>query len=317
MSLLSLGKIINEGSSISPIDPKARAKVTLLPRADHATSRRETLSRRRGADLIIETWRESYTPRQLSLPAPYSAAAATVGVLGAALAHLAIISALTLNFKGDSSRLAPKASEDRRPSLVLLMPIVEDSTASVSPFAETRANDLARIAIDSRQIASRHAVFKIEDESDSLDQNEAPSDVRQRQFGIYTGQIIARVERAWLRPRTPVLSAGAARSEFVCQVKVLQTVSGLVSEVDFLDCNGGRVWQQSLVHAIFSASPLPAPPSPTVFEDALTLTFSAAEFRAGDAEDGYILADSNDLASGGLDKSVPREGDAINADKVR
>jgi hypothetical protein len=43
----------------------------------------------------------------------------------------------------------------------------------------------------------------------------------------------------------------------------------------------------SLVRAIQRASPLPAPPTPTVFTNALTLSFEAKAYGPGAREDEY------------------------------
>lgn len=123
-------------------------------------------------------------------------------------------------------------------------------------------------------------------------------------FGRYTGQIDARIERAWQRPRSPVNRENAALrglgiresrrgalgdEPFQCEVRILQDRQGDVQEIQLLRCNGSVAWRQSLVTAILAASPLPAPPSPSVFSDAITLTFVA-----------------HSLASGGPDEYAPR-----------
>ena len=123
-------------------------------------------------------------------------------------------------------------------------------------------------------------------------------------FGRYTGQIDARIERAWRRPRSPVngeevssngLWFTAARKRaivdepFQCQVRILQDRQGNVQEIQLLRCNGSMAWRQSLVAAILTASPLPAPPSPTVFSDALTLTFVGHPFTSGSDAGGHGL----------------------------
>ena len=123
-------------------------------------------------------------------------------------------------------------------------------------------------------------------------------------FGRYTGQIDARIERAWQRPRSPVnrenaslqglgireSRRGALGDEpFQCEVRILQDRQGDVQEIQLLRCNGSVAWRQSLVTAILAASPLPAPPSPSVFSDAITLTFVA-----------------HSLVSGGPDEHAPR-----------
>jgi hypothetical protein len=113
-------------------------------------------------------------------------------------------------------------------------------------------------------------------------------------FGRYSGQIQARIERAWQRPRSPVNVEGSqpsgpsvAQPDFRCQVRILQDNHGAVQEVQMLACNGSVTWQQSLVTAILSASPLPAPPDPAVFTHSLTMTFEGQAYRPGSSTDGY------------------------------
>jgi hypothetical protein len=113
--------------------------------------------------------------------------------------------------------------------------------------------------------------------------------------GRYRGQISARIERAWIRPRTPVSeSTDEARPDnvtgetpFICQVQIRQDALGNVEEVLLLNCNGTDAWRHSLVVAINQASPLPAPPIPTVFARDLTMTFEAHAYEPGDPSYEY------------------------------
>lgn len=121
-------------------------------------------------------------------------------------------------------------------------------------------------------------------------------------FGRYTGQINARIERAWRRPRgaiTSVASGSGSRATasnpppaadlFDCEVEIRQDLQGGVKEVDLLRCNGSAAWQQSLVTAILSSSPLPAPPTPHVFTPALILRFTAFPYTPDRSADDYEL----------------------------
>lgn len=101
-------------------------------------------------------------------------------------------------------------------------------------------------------------------------------------YGRYMNQITARIERAWERPRTPIGDV-----LFQCQVRVHQDRQGDVLGVAIEQCNGDTRWQQSLVQAIQTASPLPAPPAPAVFAEGLSLVFDAEPFRVGGGEQGY------------------------------
>jgi hypothetical protein len=107
--------------------------------------------------------------------------------------------------------------------------------------------------------------------------------------GRYLGQINARIDRAWRRPRS---SLGDAL--FQCSVKISQDRAGTVLEIELQNCTDDAKWQQSLAQAIQSASPLPAPPDPAIFADDLTLSFSAVAYRPGanlqDYEPAGIIA---------------------------
>jgi hypothetical protein len=92
---------------------------------------------------------------------------------------------------------------------------------------------------------------------------------RAKLFGLYMGQVKARVDRAWEHPSAPL--AG----RFQCKVQIAQGEHGDVKEVTLQRCNGSPAWQVSLVQAIQRASPLPAPPSEKVFTAVLTLNFDA------------------------------------------
>ena len=87
-------------------------------------------------------------------------------------------------------------------------------------------------------------------------------------YGRYLGQIQARIERAWLRPRTAIGS-----DLFRCQVRIDQGRGGAVGDITLQRCNGTVQWQESLVRAIEDASPLSAPPNPAVFTPHLVLVF--------------------------------------------
>ncbi len=100
--------------------------------------------------------------------------------------------------------------------------------------------------------------------------------------GRYIGQINARIDRAWLRPRTPI---GA--SAFSCHVRIDQNRAGHVLDVTLERCNGDLRWQVSLVQAIESASPLPAPPDPAVFAPIVHMSFRASAYSRGAPEWEY------------------------------
>jgi len=129
-------------------------------------------------------------------------------------------------------------------------------------------------------------------------------------YGRYLGQIQARIDRAWVRPRTEI---GAPR--FSCRVRIEQDRQGGVVEIKLEHCTGSPRWQQSLVSAVQTASPLPAPPDPSVYADVLSLVFESDGFRASDSTDGFEPANTSALAANqereAFERSLQRAGRAF------
>ena len=86
-------------------------------------------------------------------------------------------------------------------------------------------------------------------------------------LGRYVAELQARIERAWNRPPT-------ARAGLRCVVSVTQVPGGTVTDVRIGECNADAAVKQSIVLAVYRASPLPAPPDPSLFERNLTLVFA-------------------------------------------
>jgi TonB C terminal len=119
-------------------------------------------------------------------------------------------------------------------------------------------------------------------------------------FGRYIGQISARVERAWIRPRATPASGG-----FACRVEITQDDRGNVREVVLKQCTDQPQWQVSLVQAIQQASPFPAPPDPAVFSNLLTMEFDSDPYIVGGSEQGFEPAAK--IAGSGAVESVSRQ----------
>jgi colicin import membrane protein len=80
--------------------------------------------------------------------------------------------------------------------------------------------------------------------------------------------IVAKIQRAWIRP--PSAQAGVE-----CIVAVSQVPGGEVTAVHVNRCTiNDPALRQSVENAVLSASPLPAPPDPALFERNLELTFA-------------------------------------------
>ncbi|HEY0685042.1 MAG TPA: cell envelope integrity protein TolA [Steroidobacter sp.] len=82
----------------------------------------------------------------------------------------------------------------------------------------------------------------------------------------YVAMIRQQVERRWKRPLS-------ARDDLQCQVQVRQTPAGVVLSVRVGTCNGDAAVKQSIEVAVQSASPLPLPSNPRLFNPNLTFVF--------------------------------------------
>ncbi len=242
-------------------------------------------------------------PEQWSPPA--------LGILGTVLLHSLILQVVILG-----ARASPHRPPDVHPIATLSKP--QDPSPSEAiilvdlPSASTKdaslAQSVAALAPSHDELptaplsADPPTAVDIPAESDNtnslaaIDSGDAAAQVAM--FGRYTGQIDARIERAWRRPRSAVNAAppglratvaGQSSSPdlFECQVRILQDAQGRVQEVQLLRCNGSIAWQQSLVTAILASSPLPAPPTPAVFTPAIVMRFTALPYTTDRSADDY------------------------------
>jgi hypothetical protein len=172
----------------------------------------------------------------------------------------------------------------------------------ISDPRSTHAQDASDEQMASRGLLRREATIEIaspdampaiklpepRDVVDDTADNEADSSAtRATLYARYIGQIRARIDRAWRRPRTAI---GA--DSFGCAVLIEQDHSGNVLQTTLQRCNGTLRWQLSLVQAIQSASPLPAPPDPNVFANAVSLEFNSGPYIQGLPADGFETAAS-------------------------
>lgn len=124
-------------------------------------------------------------------------------------------------------------------------------------------------------------------------------------FGRYINQVEARINRAWLRPRSPI---GA--DHFECSARIEQDRSGKVRSIELIDCNGDVRWQRSLVSGIQLASPLAAPPEPAVYTPTLILSFHAKEYVSGTSRESEYEPDTLSAVAWHSKPSVPAADDS-------
>lgn len=194
---------------------------------------------------------------------------------------------------------APLKAGEKPPEKVLeKAPSVAKPTAKPSPavdptLALKRAKaerekaaeqEASRVADEARREASRQQAEaiarKAEAEANARQRSQREADLARALAGEqrnatenagllnrYIAEIQARVERAWNRPPS-------AQPGLKCEVFVTQVPGGTVTQVRIGQCNGDSAVQQSISVAVFRASPLPAPPDPSLFERNLKLVFA-------------------------------------------
>lgn len=218
-----------------------------------------------------------------------------MGAVGSIAVHLLLLSRCLL---GSGHEVNPHPIDEGAPSSGVPAMTVLFINTEDAPSEAMESQDLAKQSALLTQIpllvpvgdikrSLREVSFATEPDavnSSKEDGHDAPGDQEGRAalFGRYLGQLTARISRAWLRPRTAIGS-----ETFSCWVQVDQDLHGKVLEITLKSCNGSPSWQISLVHAIESSSPLPAPPDPSVFTQSLTFEMSSQAFDPVHSADGF------------------------------
>ena len=224
--------------------------------------------------------------------------AVVIGVLGTALLHTLLVLPFFLDLSLAQDRVlnrsgagASALSSPNEPLMTIVF--IDEVSPAVERLAPLELLDLTSRGVELPELPvvllspdpspATHADPKSEDTSDTTSP-EAAADRAQHAllYGRYLGQIQARIERAWMRPRSQI---GAP--QFSCGARIAQDRKGDVVDVKLDHCKGTPQWQQSLESAIRTASPLPAPPDPSVYADRLWLTFRSEGFRPDGSADGF------------------------------
>jgi hypothetical protein len=190
------------------------------------------------------------------------------------------------NRSGAGASVAPSSVE---PSMTV---VFINEVERVQRLALLKPEELASRGVAPRDLpivvlspdASPAADASTQEQQDNSALPEAMGDPTQHAllYGRYLVQVQARIERAWMRPRSAI---GAAR--FSCRARIQQDRRGAVVAIALDHCNGSEHWQQSLLSAIRTASPLPAPPDPSVYADRLWLMFGSEGFQPSGSAQGF------------------------------
>jgi hypothetical protein len=253
----------------------------------------------------VDNWRDSplplvpkAKPRRRFLPPTL------IGILGTGLLHSMLIQSVAFGTRGakqktpetqeSASALSKSTDEGERLVLISLPTSANASLAARNPISSlpdlTKMKVKLKIDIDSPALLGLETLALSEDRPVSTSAGGVDGADQARLFGIYTGQIQARIDRVWRRPRSSVsegTAAGDGGESFQCEAQIVQDVRGNVQEILLPRCNGAAAWQLSLVRAIQQASPLPAPPSDKVFNSSITLRFVGLPYVSGSSPDEY------------------------------
>ena len=125
-----------------------------------------------------------------------------------------------------------------------------------------QAADRKRKAEEARQRADREAELKRQLEAEERRQ----AAVNSGALADYIAQIQARIQRVWNRP-------GSVAPGLDCTVYITQVPGGTVTSAKLGVCNGDDAVRESILAAVYRASPLPAPSNPDLFDRNLKVPF--------------------------------------------
>lgn len=209
----------------------------------------------------------------------------SVAVLATAIAHAVFVGSLAYGSRGKSLRqpnsegFSATSQRGDGKEVVSILFFVNDKTIHVkqegdaSPYsseasASVRSESQLLSSIESGKSGSPPSLeiadAAAEESAEAFGDGAKATEL----YGIYMGQIKARIERVWEVPNS-------VQHRAQCKVQIRQSRDGSVEDVTVQRCDLNLQDQMSLVRAIQSASPLSAPPIETLFTELVTLVFVA------------------------------------------
>jgi hypothetical protein len=263
-------------------------------------------------EMDVVDWQDSPSPIIPKARAPRRFLSPTLmGILGTLLLHIMVIQSLPFGNRGlkakppEAQELAVALSKSKGDPFegleLLTLPAPANSNHAATQYVVSSLPDLSKmkikspINVDPPALASLETLALNEDQATDSSAQGGDAAEQARLFGIYTGQIQARIDRVWRRPRTPIDEENPSATtadigdSFRCEAQIVQDARGYVQEILLPRCSRSPLWQRSLVLAIQQASPLPAPPSANVFSRSITLTFVGLAYGPGSSDDGYEI----------------------------
>jgi colicin import membrane protein len=175
----------------------------------------------------------------------------------------------TMLRREEQARVARIEAEEQRAREEERLAAEQKAEAAAAAAARRKAEAEAQLKAkqEARQKADR-AERESELRAQLAEEEERTSAAFQSLKAKYVAALQAHVERRWFKP--PGSPVGAACVAFIKQIP-----GGEVVAVRFGSCGGGEAFRQSVENAIRNASPLPAPPQPSLFEREVRLVFKS------------------------------------------
>jgi hypothetical protein len=246
--------------------------------------------REREPTVIIITEEDAAPLRARYRPAsPWPAR--TLGTVVTVIVHMLISAPMVLGYDAHKPRdresqgagsVAFASRGEQAESMILLdLSAITQTTKADTPSPRIDAEGITPDEMKLELVSvdpSPPPELEIEEVAEAETSNEAAGDPagNAAMFGRYMGQVAARIERAWMRPRAPL-----AGGHFDCRARITQDRGGAVIDIDLQGCSEDVVWRKSLESAIRRASPLSAPPEPWLFASTISLSFSANQYADG------------------------------------
>jgi colicin import membrane protein len=136
--------------------------------------------------------------------------------------------------------------------------------------AKRRQQDEAMAAQDAKVKAEREADLKRRLAAEAAEEEGAAAMARSGVVDEYRTLLSQAIERSWIRPPS-------AKAGLECTLHVSQAPGGTVVDVKLGACNGDQSVRESIVNAVYRASPLPAPRDSRAFERRLEIVFRPTE----------------------------------------
>ena len=136
--------------------------------------------------------------------------------------------------------------------------------------AKRKQQDEAKAAQDAKVKADREADLKRRLAAEAAEEEGAAALARSGVVDEYRTVLSQAIERSWIRPPS-------AKAGLECTLHVTQAPGGTVVDVKLGACNGDQSVRESIVNAVYRASPLPAPRDPRAFERRLEIVFRPTE----------------------------------------